>query len=488
MFGEIVRHELKNILFNPKFFTVFVICSVLILMSISLGIYRYKDYKAQYETAVKLVQAEQSEAKNWNNVPNRVYVEPNPLQIFVAGVAYDIGRYSPISQFQSVRLSQSYYSVDPAYALFRTPDFIFIVTVVLSLFAFLFTYDSVNGEYERGTMQLVFANALPRKTYLFGKIAGTWLGLTAAVSVPVLLGLLIVFISGIYFTGEQLGALALMGLAGLLYFTLFIVLGVYISVLVKRSSISFLASIVVWILLVFIMPVAGTAIANKLIEVPTAAEIEAKRAAFEKNAWDNHGVYLENKYKERWAGWEGKSAEERQAYEDANLWQWIEEDDAARLQLTEDITRFTNKLQEESGNKRKEMEALGYTLSRFSPASAFQLAVLHLAGTDPGLKDRYETAMMKYKDVFTRYTAQKQKENPGGGGFRISMDTDRGFSLDTGRDKGAIETAGLPVFAKPQMNISAVAGSAAVDSGIIAGCILLLLGLAVYSFGKYEIR
>lgn len=488
MLKDIIRHELKNILFNPKFFTVFLICSVLILMSISLGISRYNDYKAQYETAEKLVRVEQSEAKNWNNVPNRVYIKPNPLQIFVAGVSYDIGRYSPVSAYQSTGLSQSYYSVDPAYALFRTPDFIFIVVVVLSLFAFLFTYDSVNGEYERGTLQLVFANALPRKTYLFGKIAGTWLGLTAAVAVPVLLGILLVFVSGIYFTGEQLFSLLIMAGTALLFFTLFIILGVFISILIKKSSISFLAAIVVWILLVFVLPVTGVAIANKLVPVPTAAETESKRAAYEKDAWDQYGTYMEDKYKERWAGWENRSAEERQQYEDENLWQWMEEDEAARNKMTAEITRYSNKLQEDAGNKRKEMEKLGYTLSRFSPASAFQLAMLHLAGTDPALKDRYESAIRNYKDIFTAYTAKKQKEDTGAGGFRISIDTDRGFKLDTGRDKGGIETAGMPVFAVPEYGIKNFANSLALDTGIILAFILILSGLSVYSFNKYEIK
>ena len=84
------------------------------------------------------------------------------MQIFASGVNNDIGRLSNISTWTEVKLRQSTYSDDSLFALFRFIDFTFIVQVVLSLFAILFTYDTINGERESGTLKLAFSNAVPR--------------------------------------------------------------------------------------------------------------------------------------------------------------------------------------------------------------------------------------------------------------------------------------------------------------------------------------
>jgi ABC-type Na+ efflux pump permease subunit len=76
-------------------------------------------------------------------------------------------------------------------------DLMFIVQVVLSLFAILFTYDSICGEREAGTLKLNFANPIPRTSYIISKIVGSWLGLSIPLIIPMLLGLALVLVCGI---------------------------------------------------------------------------------------------------------------------------------------------------------------------------------------------------------------------------------------------------------------------------------------------------
>src|SRR5262249_287820 len=132
MISIIVLKELKAIILSPKFTATFAVCSLLILLSVYVGINEYRASVSQYETATQLVNQEMREASSWMGLTNRTYRKPDPMQIFVSGVNYDIGRWSGINHLSTIKLTHSAYSDDPIFAVFRFVDFSFIVTVVLS--------------------------------------------------------------------------------------------------------------------------------------------------------------------------------------------------------------------------------------------------------------------------------------------------------------------------------------------------------------------
>lgn len=65
-------------------------------------------------------------------------------------------------------------------------DWGFIIGYVLSLVALLFTFDSISGERERGTLRLTLANSIPRHTVLIGKYLGAFI----SVYIPFVLAIL----------------------------------------------------------------------------------------------------------------------------------------------------------------------------------------------------------------------------------------------------------------------------------------------------------
>ena len=64
------------------------------------------------------------------------------MQVFVAGLNNDIGRFAEVEGGTTAHLKHSVYLDDPIFAVFRYFDFVFIVQIVLSLFAILFTYNA----------------------------------------------------------------------------------------------------------------------------------------------------------------------------------------------------------------------------------------------------------------------------------------------------------------------------------------------------------
>jgi ABC-type transport system involved in multi-copper enzyme maturation permease subunit len=425
---------------------------------------------------------------SWMGANGEAYRRPDAMQIFVTGTNNDIGRFSRISTFQPAKLQNSPYSDDPIFAVFRSVDFAFIVQIVLSLFAILFSYDAINGEREHGTLQLTFSNPIPRVQYLAAKFVGTWLGLVGPLIIPVLLSILYVMVSGVPLeTAHWLKLAVLLGIS-LLFFTCILSFGLLFSTVTRRSNVSFLISLVTWIAAVLIIPRVGAMAAGQMVSVPSVAETEGQRDAYEKQQWEQHMADMSQRWKERNAPTEGMSKSEREAFRDEHLAEWMEQDDAARKAMQKDIEQHGEKLNEDLRNRKAEQERAGLMLARFSPASAYQLAVMNLAGTDIGLKSRYEDAIQAFRKTFNDFTAQKQKETGNSGGIRITVDSDKGFSFSAPREKGVIDVSELPQFAPPVRTFAEAVLPTALDVGIIVLYTVLALAGAMIVFLRYDVR
>ena len=180
MLWSLIQKELKAIILSPKFTATFAVCSILMLLSVYIGINEYKANVKQYDTTRNLVEQDRQDKTNWFQVRDVALRKPDPMQIFSAGLNNDIGRWSSIDSHDPIELKGSNYSNDPIYAVFRFIDFTFIVQVVLSLFAILFTYDAINGEREGGTLQLVFLQCGTTGKIYFCQMPGIMAGIGGA--------------------------------------------------------------------------------------------------------------------------------------------------------------------------------------------------------------------------------------------------------------------------------------------------------------------
>lgn len=488
MLGTLIQKELKAILLSPKFVATFATCAVLILLSVFVGIQEYRAAVRQYETATQLTAQDLREASSWMAVNTRAFRSPDPMQVFVSGVNNDVGRLARINSFETVKLRSSIYSEDTIFAVFRFIDFVFIVQVVLSLFTILFTYDAVNGEREGGTLQLTFSNAIPRSQYILAKFIGSWLGLVIPLLIPIMLGVLLVMLYRIPFTGAHWAKLGSLLGVSMLYFNFFIAFGILVSTLARHSAVSFLLSLVAWVAFVLIIPRAGVMAAGQLVPIPTVAEIEGQQDGFEKNCWEKHRQDLQERWHQRETAMAGMNEEEREAYRDKHEWEWLEEDDKDRKQIQKDISAFAQQLNENLRNRKAEQERLGFTLSRFSPASAFQLAALNLAGTGVALKSRYEDAMQNYRTAFTEYAEKKQKESGGFGGLRIEFNSNTGIKIGGDRDRGTLDFSDMPQFTPPEHTYAAAIAPTLIDFGLLGLYTLAAFAGAFVRFLRYDVR
>ena len=486
MFVTLFEKELKAILLSPKFVATFGVCSVLILLSVFIGIQEYKASVDQYETALQLAEQEVREATSWWAVNNRAYRQPNPMQIFASGVNNDVGRLSNISTWTEVKLQQSTYLDDSLFALFRFIDFTFIVQVVLSLFAILFTYNAINGERESGTLKLTFSNAVPRGQYMLAKFLGAWVGLVVPLLIPIALALLIIMVLHVPMTGVEWSKLmALIGVS-VLYFTLFIMLGLLVSAMTRRSTVSFLVLLVVWVLFVLILPRAATMAAGQIIEVPSIAEVESQKDRYRTDRWTVFGEERSEKWRERMEPAEGMNEEDRTAFLEARREQWMQEDDDDRQVMQEEIAEFERKVNEDLRNRKSEQERLAFVLSRFSPSSSYQLATMNLAGTNTTLKTRYEESMKAYRTAFAQFVEAKRIEER-----RRMMEQQRGqrrVMILGGAGDEALDVSELPRYEAPSHTFAEAFGPSMIDVGLLALFSVICFGGAFVAFLRYDVR
>lgn len=477
MFGVLVNKELKAILLSPRFVGTFLVGAVLILLSVYIGIQEYGAAVDHARTSQQLSDQRLREATSWTAASTRAYRTPDPMMVFVSGLAFDIGRWSEVTTRTGVRLRHSLYSDEPIYAVFRFVDFTLIVTVVMSLFALLFTYDGVSGERENGTLKLVFSHPVQRAKYILAKGTGAWLGLMAALSIPTVLAILLVVVFDVPFAAvDWLRLLLLLGLSGL-FCGCFVMIGLLISSLTRNSSVSFLSGLMIWVVLTLIIPRLGVMGAGQMTSVPTIAELQGQREAFAHDRWDKftqEGI-------SRWTASADSLGEEA-------LMARIQEEDSLRRQVEKEISDYESQIYADLRRKSERRERLALSLARLSPVSAFQLGAMSVAGTDLTMKSRFEDVMDSYRAQFTSYVDQQQSANPGSGGIRIEFNSETGMKIDNPRDAGALDVSGIPQYSAPQYSLASAGGSLAIDFAVLSLVLLGCLFGSVTAFNRYDVR
>ncbi len=481
MFGLIAGKEAREILLTPRFAATFGVVSLLILLAFFLGGRGFTHSRSQYEAAVAENLRQMEGLTDWLEVEPALFLPPQPLASLVSGVSNDVGRNISVRGLGTLRASDSRYNEDPILAVFRFLDLEFIFQVVLSLFAVLFAFDLISGEKERGTLRLALSFAVPRSTWILGKLCGAVGALTLPLLVPLTLGALVLVAQGIPMTGGDWGRLALVVLAGLLYVSAFLGLSVLVSSLTHRSSTSFLVLLVLWILAVLVLPKSSVLLAARSVAVPSVDQGLSRAGVLRSQLWAEDRAAIDRYFNDNLSDGPGSPEEGARLVGQFN--QFFQQLSEERTRKLEDLQA---RLDEQRANRQAAQERLAFGLARMSPAAALSIAVTGLAGTALDLPRRYLDQARSYQEVFERF----QKEKTGGrssGGIRIAV---RLASDDGSRpeEKAAIDPRELPTFDYAPPAVSAVLRDAAFDLGLLALFNLVFFAGAFVAFLRYDVR
>jgi len=356
MLWTIAKKEIVSNLLSYKFFIVLLLIVVLIFTSFFIMHRDFKNRLSDYQ----VIRPKPGEPI--------ALLAPNPLSIFAKGLDEALTRSFEIGVIGiTVRAGQK--SGNIIFSFFPTPDFLYIVRVVLSLVALLFGFDQVSREKEMGTLRLMLANTVSRAKVLLGKWLGNFFSLAVPFVAVTLLG--VVFLSldrDINFSSAHLLKLGFILVLTLVYIAFFLSLGLLISTRTKKAASSIVILLFIWALLVFIIPNLGTLLARQLVDVPSVRALSEKR----QQVWTRE-VLL--------------SIGERGNEQRGN---WAKH--------VKTISDDNDRLGEDFSNKFNRLVNLSKNINRISPAASFVYAVTDIAGTGISEESNFKRDVVRYKD------------------------------------------------------------------------------------------
>jgi ABC-type transport system involved in multi-copper enzyme maturation permease subunit len=391
MLFALIRKEIINNVLSFRFMVTLVLFFGLILISIlfltsdhQIRLRTHEASKAAHRDQILAFKGAEDQDQQFHEIlygGGGIYGDraPQPLGIFVQGLDDDLPSQVNTSLTNSRKIDENFYR-NPLFSLFTTPDYGYIVNIVVSLLSLLFVFDAICGEKEHGTLKLLLANSVPRDLVLLSKWIGGYLSLAVPFLVALLAGITYVYITGaISLGGETLDRLLWIILVSLLYVSLFFALGMMISTLTHKASTALLVSLFVWISWILVIPNLAPVIAKITSPVPTVQKIEAEKGAVDRETQ----IRLQRVSRQMLSY--GKKAED-----------------------------MREKIEQEGDNRKKKLDQfyqdkltaqieLSKNLSRISPSASFTYATTDLAHTGVGLFSSFKRGYHRFEDEFNTW-------------------------------------------------------------------------------------
>jgi ABC-type transport system involved in multi-copper enzyme maturation permease subunit len=469
MLKDIIKKEIVETITSPKFVFTFLLCAILILLSVYTGTATYRAELKEYGASVAL------NRKNLESQPSyqalaglgtKISRPPQVLSAIASGIDEAVGRVATVNVAYDPNLVDSKYESNPVFSVFGALDLSFIVKIVLSLFAILFTYDAVVGEKERGTLKLTLSNRVPRDRLILGKVIGGYLSLLIPLIIPLLLSLLFLLVMpNISLNGEAWGRLLLMFLVFFLYLSVFFTLGLFVSARTTKSSTSLLVLLFLWVTFVTIIPKVSVLAAAQLKPIPSVHEITAKKDAFLQQIQGGAQKEVMDWIKAN----SPKPGEDQKAFQE-KFRKWLED---YQQSLTAKIDENNAALERDYQVKKRAQQALAVNLSRVSPASALTFATMSLARTGLDEHERFLASIRSYKPIFTKWANAKMMQN---------------INMQTGEQGGKVVLDGMPQHSFVAETLGRSFARTLPDLGLMLVLILVFFAGAYVSFLKYDVR
>jgi ABC-type transport system involved in multi-copper enzyme maturation permease subunit len=321
--------------------------------------------------------------------------KPRPLALCSEGFERSLPNYFTFDMFSS-ELPDIEGQGNFTLSHFNSIDWVFIVSMILSFLALVFTYDSISGEREDGTLRQMLANTIPRYEVLLGK----YLGVVMTIGIPLFIGLLISLIivvasnvtvmSGL----DWLKILAIIVLS-FLYLSMFILLGMFVSSRTTHMANSMVILLLIWVVVVVLVPSFGRIISEVSGKAPNPVDLERKLGEISAEMW--------SKADELFGDRAGSMS--------PNLSHPMN-NPPARGRLKTAVTNARNHARDDHHNKMLAQAFSGRSLTCISPVVIYQRASEAIAGTGINHVLNIQRQINEYRAGLREYIRSKDAEDP----------------------------------------------------------------------------
>lgn len=389
----VIRRELLDHLRSLRLSMTFILVVGLMITASLLYVHDYRQLVADYSENVNAnlrLLAEKAKKGFYDVVsfsPNQlIYRAPNSLGFMVEGGEKELPNAFEVDAFE---LTGPQMKLRGNYTLwhFESLGWVFIVGVILSFAALVLTYDGTSGDREAGTLRLCLSNALPRSTLLLGKFIGAAISLMIPFIIGLVMSLLILSVSNVVpFAGahwQRIGAIVLLSI---LYISIFIALGLFVSSLTQTSSVSLILLLLIWAGFVVVIPKTGGLLASEIGKLPDAEAVSQRTGDAVREVLRRHR-HAGGGFSRHWSPGEP-------------------------LDRSVQVAEAQIAIYDEYRNRQIEQVKLAQNLTRLSPTAIYQIACESLANS--GLKhyERFLAQAREYRRTLLRFTRDKYPYDP----------------------------------------------------------------------------
>ncbi|NQT02519.1 MAG: ABC transporter permease subunit [Planctomycetes bacterium] len=474
MIWHIVRKEIMDNFLSLRFMLSLILIIALFAASsfIFIGSYRQQsqDYWEKTNKNLSDLSGSLDRLNDLAFFQQQVFRKPKFLSLCVEGYEKSFPNYVKFDIF-TIGLPEVRSSVNFTFPHFSDVNWVFIISLILSFVAFVFTFDSMSGEKEAGTLRLMLANTIPRYNILLGKYLGAMLTLCIPLLIGLLASLIIVITSNVSgINGLEWLKMLIIVILSLLYLSLFVFLGIFISSRASHSANSMVALLLIWVSLVILIPSMGRTISDMFVKTPTRVELNKNIDEADREIWDNHERYGKN------AGNSTADANDPMM----NL--------PARSRLYNARSNTKNQIIDEH-HKRMIAQALtGRNYTCLSPTAVYRRAAEAIVGVGIGrCADFYQQAK-RYQENLKEFIRSKDAEDPKSRHFIFDEDCSRGsFDWHT-ISKKPVDFDIVPKFQERDLAIGQSLKLAIWDIGLLILFNLVFFAGSFVSFLRYDVR
>ena len=352
---------------------------------------------------------------------------------------------------------------------FSSIDWVFIISMILSFLALVFTYDSVSGEKEDGTLRQMLANTIPRHQVLLGKYLGVVLTIGIPMFIGLLVSLIIVVASNVTVMSELdwLKILAVI-LMSFLYLSIFILLGMFVSSRTAHPSNSMVILLLFWVVFVILIPSFGRIISEVSGKAPNPAELERKLAEISTDIWSNT---------ERFGERAGNASQ--------NL-NWEGNNPPARARLRNAEANEKNQAREDHHNRMLAQAFTGRNFTCISPTVIYQRVCEAVAGMGINRVVSLQRQIKEYQANLKEYIRSKDAEDP----LSLHLLFPEDYLVIAWRaiSHSPVDFATVPKFQERDLGLGESLKVAVWDIGVLVLFNLVFFAAAFVSFLRYDVR
>ena len=323
-----------------------------------------------------------------------IYRRPQPLGLCAEGFEQSLPNFFEVNAF-TADLPKTKGQANFALPQFNHVDWVLVISLILSFAALVFTYDTICGEKEDGTLRLTIANTIPRYKVLTGKYAGMMITLAIPLVIGMLMSLIIVVTSrDVAIGGDQWIKILILAVVSLLYLSVFVLLGMFVSSRTSHPANAIAVLLLLWVVAVVLLPSFSRIIFDVIYKEPSEQEMQRRISEANSEIWDNSERYGKH------AGYISNNRDDPG------------NNPPARARLRTAMMDATNQLLQEYHNKWLQQALARRNFASFSPAVIYQCACEAIAGTGiDRCADLYKQ-VGRYKMDLKEFIRSRDMEDP----------------------------------------------------------------------------